>query len=135
MITLGNHTWRRSEINSYLADVRARDPARELLASSRPAAGLTVAAAEDGTKVAVINVMGSLFLSPAVAMFEVIDEFVDEARVHAEGGVLVDFHAEATSEKVALACRRRRPCHLAVVSRTRMCRRKSDVQVLPAAAL
>ena len=31
VITLGNHTWRRSEINSYLETLRAGDPARELL--------------------------------------------------------------------------------------------------------
>ena len=63
---------------------------------------MTVAAAEDGTKVAVINVMGSLFLSPAVAMFEVIDELVEEAQAQTPV-ILVDVHAEATSEKVALS--------------------------------
>ena len=39
VITLGNHTWRRSEIGPYLADVRAGDPARQLLAAgARPRA-------------------------------------------------------------------------------------------------
>ena len=56
----------------------------------------------DGTKVAVINVLGSLFLSPATDMFEVIDGLVDEARAQADA-IVVDVHAEATSEKVALA--------------------------------
>ena len=51
---------------------------------------------------AVINVMGSLFLSPAVAMFEVIDELVEEAQAQTPV-ILVDVHAEATSEKVALS--------------------------------
>ena len=101
VITLGNHTWRRSEISAYLAELRAGDPAGELLASA-PGRGLTVAAAEDGTPVAVINLLGSLFLSPAVAMFEVVDGLVEEARAQAPV-VIVDVHAEATSEKVALA--------------------------------
>jgi metallophosphoesterase (TIGR00282 family) len=61
-----------------------------------------VAPAADGTPVAVINVLGSLFLDPATSMFEVIDGLVDEAR-RATPVVVVDVHAEATSEKVALA--------------------------------
>ena len=48
-----------------------------------------------------INVLGSLFLHPATSMFEVIDELVEEARKETSV-VLVDVHAEATSEKAAL---------------------------------
>ena len=70
--------------------------------ASAPGRGLTVAAAEDGTPVAVLNVMGSLFLEPAVSMFELVDELVDEARAQAQV-IVVDVHAEATSEKVALS--------------------------------
>src|SRR5206468_10452866 len=61
----------------------------------------TVARSADGTPVAVINLLGRLFIDPPVGPFEVIDELVDEARKRARI-VLVDFHAEATSEKVAL---------------------------------
>ena len=101
VITLGNHTWRRKEINPYLSgSERVIRPAN--LASSAPGRGLAVALAADGSKVAVINVMGSLFLSPSTDMFEVIDGLVDEARAHADA-IVVDVHAEATSEKVALA--------------------------------
>jgi metallophosphoesterase (TIGR00282 family) len=100
VITLGNHTWRRSEINSYLeSSERVIRPAN--FSKFAPGRGLTVAATEDGTKVAVINVMGSLFLSPAIAMFEVIDKLVEEAQAQTPV-ILVDVHAEATSEKVAL---------------------------------
>src|SRR5262249_10991053 len=52
--------------------------------------------------VAVVNVMGSLFLDVAMSMWEVIDALVEEARRRANV-VFVDVHAEATSEKVALA--------------------------------
>jgi metallophosphoesterase (TIGR00282 family) len=54
------------------------------------------------SRLAVVNVLGSLFLHPATSMFEVIDELVDRARDETPV-VLVDVHAEATSEKVALA--------------------------------
>ena len=101
VLTLGNHVWRRPEIGPYLAESeRVIRPAN--LWSGAPGRGLAVAPAADGTPVAVINVLGSLFLDPATGMFEVVDGLVDEARA-ATPIVVVDVHAEATSEKVALA--------------------------------
>ncbi len=100
VITLGNHVWRRREIGPYLASSdRVIRPAN--LGSAPPGRGRTVAPAADGSPVAVINLLGSLFLDPAIAPFEIVDDLVDEAR-KASPVVLVDFHAEATSEKVAL---------------------------------
>jgi 2',3'-cyclic-nucleotide 2'-phosphodiesterase len=100
VVTLGNHVWRRPEIGPYLAGTdRVIRPAN--LAAGSPGRGLTVAPAEDGTPVAVINLLGRLFIDPAVGPFEVIDDLVEEAHKRARV-VVVDFHAEATSEKVAL---------------------------------
>jgi metallophosphoesterase (TIGR00282 family) len=101
VLTLGNHVWRRREIGPYLeSSDRVVRPAN--LASSSPGRGLALAEADDGTRVAVLNLQGSLFMSTPVSPFEVVDELVEEARAAAKV-VLVDFHAEATSEKVALA--------------------------------
>jgi len=101
VITLGNHTWRRSEINAYLAGAdRVVRPAN--YSPSAPGRGLTVAEAANGTPVAVINVLGSLFLEPAISMFEVLEGLVEEARAQTPV-ILLDVHAEATSEKVALS--------------------------------
>jgi 2',3'-cyclic-nucleotide 2'-phosphodiesterase len=58
--------------------------------------------ASDGTPVAVISLLGSLFLGTPVGFFEVVDDLVSEAKRQARI-VVVDFHAEATSEKIALA--------------------------------
>ncbi len=100
-ITLGNHTWRRSEITAYLgSSERVVRPAN--LAAASPGRGLAVIPAADGTPVGVINVLGSLFLEPARSMWELVDELVDEAH-RSTPVVVVDVHAEATSEKVALA--------------------------------
>ena len=100
VITLGNHTWRRPEIGPYLANSeRVIRPAN--MSASSPGRGLTVVPAADGTPVAVINLLGRLFIDPPIGPFEVVDELVDEARKRAQV-VVVDFHAEATSEKVAL---------------------------------
>lgn len=101
VLTLGNHTWRRREIVPYLSgSERLIRPAN--LSASSPGRGMTVATARDESRVAVINLLGDLFMQPAVAPFEVIDELVEEARREAPV-VLVDFHGEATSEKVAMA--------------------------------
>jgi len=101
VLTLGNHVWRRREIGPYLeSSDRVVRPAN--LASGSPGRGLVVAQAEDGTPVAVLNLQGLLFMSTPVSPFEVVDALVEEAREAAQI-VLVDFHAEATSEKVALS--------------------------------
>ena len=93
--------FRRIEIVPYLnGGTRVIRPAN--LAKAAPGHGLVVAEARDGTPVAVINVMGSLFLDPLVSMWELIDELVAEAQ-RQTGVIFVDLHAEATSEKVALA--------------------------------
>ena len=100
-ITLGNHAFRRQEIGPYLeASERVIRPANTSRAT--PGRGLAVVPTGNGAKLGVINVLGSLFLHPATSMFEVIDELVEEARA-ATPVVLVDVHAEATSEKAALA--------------------------------
>jgi metallophosphoesterase (TIGR00282 family) len=101
VLTLGNHAWRRREIYPYLdSSDRIVRPAN--LASGAPGRGLTVAEAADGTLVAVVNLQGSLFMTTPVSPFEVLDALVDEARSRAKI-VVVDFHAEATSEKVSIA--------------------------------
>jgi 2',3'-cyclic-nucleotide 2'-phosphodiesterase len=96
-ITLGNHAFRRSEIGEYLASservVRPANTSR-----NTPGRGVTVVPASNGERLGVVNVLGSLFLHPATSMFELIDEVRQETPV-----VLVDVHAEATSEKAALA--------------------------------
>jgi 2',3'-cyclic-nucleotide 2'-phosphodiesterase len=100
VITLGNHVWRRPEIGPYLAGSdRIIRPAN--VSASAPGRGWTVAPATDGTNVAVINLLGALFINPPIGPFEVVDELVDEASAAAPV-VIVDFHGEATSEKVAL---------------------------------
>ena len=99
-ITLGNHAFRRTEIGAYLeSSDRVVRPAN--MARGTPGRGMTVVPIGDA-KLAVVNVLGSLFLHPATSMFEVVDELVEQAR-ESTPVVLVDVHAEATSEKAALA--------------------------------
>jgi metallophosphoesterase (TIGR00282 family) len=101
VVTLGNHVWRRAEIRPYLDETdRVIRPAN--LSARAPGKGMTIVPMADGTEVAVINLIGSLFINPPVGPFEVVDELVDEARLRTPV-IVVDFHGEATSEKVAAA--------------------------------
>ena len=101
VITLGNHTWARPSFDGYLAQAqRVIRPAN--MSPFSPGRGLVVAPAVDGTPVAVINLLGQLFMEPHASPFAIVDGLVEQARAEAQV-VLVDFHGEATSEKVALA--------------------------------
>jgi metallophosphoesterase (TIGR00282 family) len=101
ILTLGNHVWRRREIGPYLeSSERVVRPAN--LAAGSPGRALAVAETADGTPVAVVNIQGILFMVTPVSPFEVVDALVEQARAQAKV-VVVDFHAEATSEKVAIA--------------------------------
>ena len=101
VVTLGNHTYRRGGIASYLAgSERVIRPANS--GSEAPGRGLAVVEARNGVPVAVLNLLGQLFLPTPISPWETVDTLVEEARAAAPV-VIVDFHAEATSEKVALA--------------------------------
>jgi metallophosphoesterase (TIGR00282 family) len=101
VLTLGNHVWRRREIGPYLeSSDRVVRPAN--FATGSPGRGLVVVESADGTPIAVVNIQGILFMSTPVSPFEVLDDLVDQARPQARI-IVVDFHAEATSEKVAVA--------------------------------
>src|SRR4051812_5869767 len=100
-ITLGNHTWARRDVVPYLAaSERVIRPAN--FSRHAPGRALAVVPARDGTPVAVVNLMGSLFLDVQQGPFELVDDLVAEARRSASV-IVVDFHGEATSEKVAAA--------------------------------
>jgi metallophosphoesterase (TIGR00282 family) len=98
VITLGNHTYRHREVWPYL------DERREILRPanflpSQPGHG-TVVVERGGVSLGVINLSGNLFLQAGSPALVAIDDALRE--VAGADHVLVDMHAEATSEKVAL---------------------------------
>lgn len=96
VVTLGNWAWGQPGFAPYLSGTdRVLRPAN--MSSASPGRGLAV---HDG--VAVINLLGALTLNPFESPFAAADRLVEEARRETPV-VIVDFHAEATSEKVALA--------------------------------
>jgi len=100
VITLGNHVWRQREVLPFLTSCeRMVRPANYPPGS--PGRGLSVQTTRGGEPVAVINLNGALFMDAGVSPFRIVDELVATARARAEY-VVVDMHAEATSEKVAM---------------------------------
>jgi metallophosphoesterase (TIGR00282 family) len=100
VITLGNHVWRQREVFPFLTSCeRIVRPANYPAGS--PGRGLTVQTTQAGEAVAVINLNGALFMDAGISPFRIVDELVATARARAEY-VVVDMHAEATSEKVAM---------------------------------
>jgi metallophosphoesterase (TIGR00282 family) len=96
VVTLGNWAWGQPGFAPYLSGTdRVLRPAN--MSASSPGRGLAV---HDG--VAVINLLGELTLRPFESPFPAAERLVEEARRETPV-VVVDFHAEATSEKVALA--------------------------------
>ena len=98
VITLGNHTYHRREIYPYLdAEERIVRPANFL--RSQPGRGACVVE-RDGVRLGVVNLSGNLYLRAGRSAFTEIE--VALAELDGVDHVLVDMHAEATSEKVAM---------------------------------
>jgi metallophosphoesterase (TIGR00282 family) len=99
VITTGNHVYRHRDVYPFLDSTdRVVRPANYL--DSNPGRGHTVIA-KDGIRWGVINLSGSLYLQPARSAFHVIDDLVRRMEGDADL-VVVDFHGEATSEKIAM---------------------------------
>ena len=100
VMTGGNHTWDKKEIIPYFADQPCLlRPAN--MPAGTPGRGVFVARATNGVPVAVINGMGRVFMTAIDDPFRVIADEAAAARDRAKV-IFVDFHAEATSEKVAM---------------------------------
>ena len=100
VLTGGNHSLRQRDFMAVL-ESNARVLRPENIAVRAPGRGLTVVDVSPGYRVAVINVMGSVFMDVAQSPWAVIDALVQRARRETHH-IVVDVHAEATSEKVAL---------------------------------
>jgi metallophosphoesterase (TIGR00282 family) len=99
VITLGNHTYRQREIYSYLdAEPRIIRPANFL--RSQPGHGWCVVARE-GVRLGVVSLSGNLYMDAGRAAFPEADAALYALRGQVDH-VLVDMHAEATSEKIGM---------------------------------
>ena len=100
VMTSGNHIWDKKEALDYIgAEPRLIRPAN--YPEGVPGNGSYLARTKDGRSVGVINIMGRVFMlnidDPFAVVLREIDAMRQRARV-----IFVDFHAEATSEKIAM---------------------------------
>ncbi len=104
-ITLGNHAWDRKEIIPYIA--QQKRVIRPLnFPPGTPGDGVVDITLPDGRRVLIAQVMGRLFMDPMDCPFRALEGVLSRVRLGVtHAAIMVDFHGEATSEKMAFAHR------------------------------
>ncbi|GAB4162185.1 MAG: TIGR00282 family metallophosphoesterase [Planctomycetota bacterium] len=99
VVTTGDHVFRNKAVFEVISsDKRLLRPAN--FSSRCPGTGRGMYEAK-GLKIAVINLIGRVFMAPSECPFAAADDILEELSDMADA-VIVDFHAEATSEKIAM---------------------------------
>ncbi|MBM3216779.1 YmdB family metallophosphoesterase, partial [Candidatus Poribacteria bacterium] len=100
LMTMGNHVWDQKEFADEIADVpNVIRPAN--LPKAAPGRGWAVTQSAAGVPVAVLNLGGGIFFNQYHNPFEAAEDIIPKLRESANV-VVLDFHAEATSEKIAM---------------------------------
>ena len=100
VMTSGNHIWDKKEAIDYIgAESRLLRPAN--YPAGVPGNGSYLARTDDGRSIGVINVMGRVFMLAIDDPFAVVLREIEAMRRRTQV-IVVDFHAEATSEKIAM---------------------------------
>ena len=102
VITTGNHVWEQKEtINHIERETRLLRP--ENLLKNSPGKGFGIYRAKNGFKVGVLNLMGNVFMKKCDDVFETAKIFKNKYKLKEDYDFLVvDFHGEITSEKMAM---------------------------------
>ena len=99
-ITSGDHIWKRKEILDYIQyEKRLLRPAN--YPPNTPGFGSSIIKSQSGTNVGVINLIGRVFMQSVECPFRIAMEEVNKLKEKTRI-IIVDMHAEATSEKIAL---------------------------------
>ena len=100
VLTMGDHVWRQLEIVPMMeSDDRIIRPIN--YPSGTPGRGFTIREGPKGSKIAVINALGRVYMKPIDCPFMAVEKALEEI-YRSTRVILVDFHAEATSEKIAM---------------------------------
>lgn len=102
VITTGNHVWDQRQIIPYIArQPRLLRPIN--FKADTPGSGAYTLNAKNGKRITVVNVMSRLFMQMIDDPFEAMDVFLSGHKLGKDtDAIFVDFHGEATSEKMAL---------------------------------
>jgi len=100
VLTSGNHIWRHREIIEFMEqEPHLLRPAN--FPPSAPGKGTIICETAGGTRVAVVNLIGRVFMDSVDCPFRAAEALVGELRARASA-IVVDMHGEATSEKTAM---------------------------------
>jgi len=99
VITLGNHAYDRKEIDTYLNN-NPHIVRPDNYPPGNPGKGYIIHTLEDGRKLAVVNLMGRIYMNQLDCPFRAADRIIDEISKETNL-IFIDFHAEATAEKRA----------------------------------
>jgi metallophosphoesterase (TIGR00282 family) len=100
VMTSGNHVWDKKEVLDYFPrQPKLLRPAN--FPAGAPGRGAWLGSTRSGEPIAVINIMGRIFMPPLDDPFAVVLREIEAVRAKARV-IIVDFHAEATSEKIAM---------------------------------
>lgn len=104
VLTLGNHAWDQREALTYIErEPRLLRPANYPLGSGAPGKGANLYEAPGGRRVLVMNVLGRLFMDALDCPFAAVERELAAAPLgEVADAVIVDMHAEATSEKYGM---------------------------------
>ena len=102
VITTGNHVWDQKETLSYI-DKENRLLRPENLIQSSPGKGFEIFKTKNNFKIGVLNLMGNVFMKKCDDVFETSEKFLKKNNLKKDYDFLVvDFHGEITSEKMAI---------------------------------
>ena len=102
VITTGNHVWDQKEALSYI-DKENRLLRPENLIQSSPGKGFEIFKTKNNFKIGVLNLMGNIFMKKCDDVFQASKEFIKKNNLKEDYDFLVvDFHGEITSEKMAM---------------------------------
>ncbi len=101
VITLGNHTWSKHDLQKTIEqDANILRPANGL--ATWPGRGFAIYQV-GAYKLAVINLLGQVYMSPVQSPFAELERILALLKKESVKHILIDFHAEASAEKMALA--------------------------------
>ena len=102
VITTGNHVWDQKEALDFISTEKRLLRPQNLIKGS-PGKGFDVYTSKNNKKVAVINLIGNLFMKKSENVFQEAKKFIEKIQLKKEADfIVVDMHAEATSEKMAM---------------------------------
>jgi len=102
IITTGNHIWNKKEAISLLKEENSR-LLRPANYPERTAGKGSLLIEKYDIKIGVINILGRVFMDPIESPFFAVDREIDNLKKNEAKIIIVDFHAEATAEKEAMA--------------------------------